>query len=390
MAKGLVEQSTMTAIADAIRAKTGTEDTYKPSEMADAISSITGGGGGDIEPIVFSYATPSALGVYSNVIEALRDGRIKFQNIKSYANLFYSDIFNLYQENGIGDKDYSDIVLPIDSEIINLNSTFRASSTVDTVPHIIGIPSLDIKNSNTKIQGMQYLFGSQNKIQEIPEDWITIKFDSSTNYLYGRHLSDCCRLRTVNNLYENIGPIFSSTYANSICYYGWSSCNCLKRIENIPININTLTTNQFNNAFAYCYSVHKITFATQEDGSPYTVNWKTQTIDLSYLTAGPSGNMYAQEAYGNPVTTQEEYEAVKGTEDWWAKDLNYRSYNHDSAVETINSLPDASAYLASSGGTNTIKFKIGTGKLTDGGAVDTLTDEEVAVATAKGWTVTLS
>lgn len=43
MAKGLVEQSTMTAIADAIRAKNGTEDTYTPAQMADAITS----GGGD-------------------------------------------------------------------------------------------------------------------------------------------------------------------------------------------------------------------------------------------------------------------------------------------------------------------------------------------------------
>lgn len=64
-------------------------------------------------------------------------------------------------------------------------------------------------------------------------------------------------------------------------------------------------------------------------------------------------------------------------------------YNHDSAVETINSLPDTSAYLASAGGTNTIKFKGDSGSATDGGAINTLTEEEIAVATAKGWTVTL-
>lgn len=45
MAKGLVEQSTMTAIADAIRAKNNSEDTYTPAQMADAISAITSGGG---------------------------------------------------------------------------------------------------------------------------------------------------------------------------------------------------------------------------------------------------------------------------------------------------------------------------------------------------------
>jgi hypothetical protein len=64
--------------------------------------------------------------------------------------------------------------------------------------------------------------------------------------------------------------------------------------------------------------------------------------------------------------------------------IEYSRYNHDSAVETINSLPDVSA-----GSGNTIKFEGAAGSLTDGGAINTLTEEEIAVATAKGWTVTL-
>jgi hypothetical protein len=45
--------------------------------------------------------------------------------------------------------------------------------------------------------------------------------------------------------------------------------------------------------------------------------------------------------------------------------------------------------LATAGGTNTIKFKGIAGSKTDGGAINTLTEEEIAVAAAKGWTVTL-
>ena len=52
-------------------------------------------------------------------------------------------------------------------------------------------------------------------------------------------------------------------------------------------------------------------------------------------------------------------------------------------------MPDTSAYLAANGGTNTIKFKGESGSATDGGAINTLTAEEIAVATAKGWTVSL-
>ena len=66
----------------------------------------------------------------------------------------------------------------------------------------------------------------------------------------------------------------------------------------------------------------------------------------------------------------------------------FSRYNHDSAVETLNSLPDTSEYLATAGGTNTIQFTGYQGALTDGGAINTLTEEEIAVATAKGWTVT--
>lgn len=48
MAKGLVEQSTMIAIADAIRAK-GVEGSFTPAQMAGAISAIVTGGGGSVE-----------------------------------------------------------------------------------------------------------------------------------------------------------------------------------------------------------------------------------------------------------------------------------------------------------------------------------------------------
>lgn len=45
MAKVIITESYLEDIADAIRTKTGTSDTYNPSEMAPAILSISGGGG---------------------------------------------------------------------------------------------------------------------------------------------------------------------------------------------------------------------------------------------------------------------------------------------------------------------------------------------------------
>lgn len=43
MANVLIDENSMTAIADAIRSKKGVSTTYKPSDMADAIESISGG-----------------------------------------------------------------------------------------------------------------------------------------------------------------------------------------------------------------------------------------------------------------------------------------------------------------------------------------------------------
>ena len=87
------------------------------------------------------------------------------------------------------------------------------------------------------------------------------------------------------------------------------------------------------------------------------------------------------------VTDDASYQLLKDDPEYFdgTSARSYCAYNHDAAVETINTLPDTSAY-----GTNTIKFIGAAGALTDGGAINTLTEEEIAVATAKGWTVTLT
>lgn len=46
MAKGITDTSNYSDIADAIRGKNGSQDTYKPSEMPAAITAIPSGGGG--------------------------------------------------------------------------------------------------------------------------------------------------------------------------------------------------------------------------------------------------------------------------------------------------------------------------------------------------------
>ena len=138
-------------------------------------------------------------------------------------------------------------------------------------------------------------------------------------------------------------------------------------------------------------------FATQEDGSPYAVRWNRQAIGLNNYVGYVNSTYYANLLNHNSGITKDKevyndatYQALKNDPDWYANGIKYSRYNHDSAVATINSLPDTSAYLATAGGTNTIIFMGQSGELTDGGAINTLTPEEIAVATAKGWTVTIN
>ena len=149
--------------------------------------------------------------------------------------------------------------------------------------------------------------------------------------------------------------------------------------------------NMFSNVINNTNRLKNFTFNKQEDGTAKIINWINQTIDLSNSIgySNSFGKRYILN-YNSGITADKEvkddatYQALKNDPDWFTQKIGYSRYNHDSAVNTINSLPDVSA-----GTGNTIKFKGESGSATDGGAINTLTEEEIAVASAKGWTVTL-
>jgi hypothetical protein len=174
----------------------------------------------------------------------------------------------------------------------------------------------------------------------------------------------------------------------------FKNCYVLDELIDFPVNTNGIPTrNLFANTFSGCYRLKDLIFATQ-NGTPYVAQWTGQTIDLTSVGYGTSDFSFTSYNSGittaKGVTNDSTYYSLRNDPDWYTTNVNYSRYNHDSAVNTINSLPDTSAYLATKGGTNTIKFKGLSGSSTDGGAINTLTEAEIAVATAKGWTVTLS
>ena len=270
----------------------------------------------------------------------------------------------------------------------NSDRMFSRAKKLQVVPNITG-----------SIKGLSQMFEGCENLHSIPE-WSNIDFSlqhSDKNSASGMFFG-CYKLRSIptnflKQVYNNASQTYYSCYSTMFndCYY-------LDEIVGIPVSSVAYTSNCFYQTFNNCKRVKNIIFDT-DNGNAKTANWKEQIIDLtenggvghsggiSLDTIGDDDGYRLTEA---TKITSLNYDTLKDNPDSWATTKEYSRYNHDSAVATINSLPDTSAYLAANGGTNTIKFKGLSGSATDGGAINTLTEEEIAVATAKGWVVSFT
>lgn len=421
MAKVLVNESSLTGIANAIRGKNGSTDTYKPSEMAAAITAISGGGEPVIEALSVTsngtYTAPDGVDGYSPVtVNVPQDGSppesafvisgdcgVRFANdgwnwfIEKYGNQITTK--NILGSNRMFYSCKNLLEIPFDINFSSSSSSYNfIASIFESCGKLTKLPKLN----NVKPFATDHMFSQCYMVRNIPDDF-TSTWDWS--YLDGQKNSHsgnqswmfyyCYSLRSFPiSLISHGNPYVYNNY--NYFYYGFYHCYTLDELVNLPIPYtnSTWANNAFVYAFNNCCRLKNMIFAMQEDGTPYVMNWKSQTIDLSnYL--GYVQNKVNVLNYNSGITADKEvtddasYQALKNDPDWFTTNVAYSRYNHDSAVATINSLPDTSAYLASAGGTNTIKFKGAAGSATDGGAINALTQEEIAVATAKGWTVTL-
>ena len=427
MAIKTINDTHLTNIANAIRNKyiesgvdimddNGEAPKYKPSEMATAIGNLPSV---SVKPVIMplnvtengEYVPPSTIDGYSPVTVNVPTGGgagIPSEAFSISGNCGYrfaNSGWDWFIEN------YGDQITT--SNITNANNMFYYSN-FEAVPFTINLSTSGC-NCASMFENCQYLktlpeiFGKPNnfsnvfyscyRIRQIPDSWGNLDFSYFTTDSYVRMsniFSYCYSLRQIpasliSNLHnDKVTSSYNKPYYN--CFY---SCCSLDEILNLPVDGATMTSNMFTSNFNDCARLKNITFAT-DNGTPYTANWKTQTIDLT-VHVGSSSIIYKKYIlnYNSGITEDKEvtddttYQALKDDPDWFTSNVAYSRYNHDSAVATINSLPDTSAYLAANGGTNTIKFEGESGSATDGGAINTLTEEEIAVATAKGWTVTL-
>ena len=372
---------------------------------AIGLNSSGGGSGGDAptaEELTFTgtdLSNSGFSGKTAGIISSHYLDKINFENITSlykasfFANAntpidFSSKTINLVASSFTsGGKVYY-----YDFEIEGAFSKFGGTK----------LPNIAI-NHNVPIKKMVYgLFDNANYIREIPESYNILDFSEVKENNNGMRNV----INRMNSL-RSISPEFMAKMYSAVDRYiydsNFDSLPSIDELINVPISggDKEYTSSTLNSYFIRnCSRLKKFTFA-KNNGEPFVVKWKNEYFNFANKYVG-----YAQKKNNSYETTEEQilnynsgitedkkvkdaatYEALKNDADWYTTDINYSRYNHDSAVETINSLPDTSAYIEANGGTNTIKFQGESGKLTDGGAINTLTEEEIAVAVSKGWGV---
>lgn len=384
MSKYVIDSSTLTSIADAVRTKGGTTDPIVVSDIPTAITNLPSGGGEGLtaEDLTFS----------GDLGDHFCNGQIGNVLISKYKNLFsFNNISSCrYFCNGIDSTtDLSNWTINIASDA-NFSYFFHGFEG-KVLPNITCSGPLKNTTIQSSLASMYYVRNIPSSFDNL--DFSLINNGSSwmeslfkTNYSMRSYSSNLIKKIYNNNNTQN--------GAYRYCFYNNFS---LDEVLNMPISCkeSIASKNLFVNTIDDCSRLKNFTFELNGD-SPYAVKWKSQTININNYVgySSISYNAYILN-FNSGITADKEvkdddsYQALKNDPDWFTADVAYSRYNHDSAVRTINSLPDTSAYLASAGGTNTIKFKGAAGEKTDGGAINTLTEEEIAVAAAKGWTVTL-
>lgn len=399
MAKYSIEDTTLTNIADAIREKNGETTQYNPVDMPAAIAAIQGGGGtGDLETFTIT----------GDASYALSNGTKNFTT--SYNKVGQWNIYRLAIVNNL-----------LKTENINKLMYFcQGMTTIDELPFEINMaPSGNYSSTDDKLymQGAFY----NTSLRKLPKinfasdvlvqgDYLLDQLCRESKYLedvsalaaipsaycqqktFTGYTFYCCYAlrsipvefwRVVQNSYQNLNYAYK---------YTLNGCRMLDEILEFPvINLTSTSSNMFSDTFTNCTRAKRMTFAVKEDGTPYSKpNWTNQTINLFSLGYGNGSTSFdSYYKYSTTITEDKKvtddasYQALKDDPDWFCVNSDYSRYNKISAIETISTLPTV-------GSGCTIKFSANAGLKTDGGNIGSLTEEEIAVAAAKGWTVTLA
>ena len=364
-----------------------TADTVSPSTLASGITAHDKSG---------NIITGTALTGF--VADDLKfSGDLTFFNVDGRFDRIINKYFDSVKLGGWSEDG-------IDYNVTDLYSAFQ-SSRLSAIPpiHIRGkvdvkqafsgcinltqLPTFIQYTSSAEIINWFHMFSDCASITNIPTAYLSsiMGYDSSRNSTSGL-FQNCLSLKEMLDI--NI-CLLSHDFS-----YMFENCCQLNKIVGLAMPNTKFTSNVFTNMFKNCVMMSKLTFSGSSN-----YQWKSQTIDFTTCGYDTTTNHTYSTGLGNKkftfdstkqVTDASTYNQLKDTADWWTADVAYSKYDRQSAIATIKSLPDTKNYLSSNGGTNTIKFKKNAGSAKgDNYNMSKLSASEIAVATAKGWTVSL-
>ena len=388
MSQVLVNETSLTAIADAIREKNGETTTYKPSEMSGAISALTIGTENETNKWIIT-------GDCSYLFDR---NETKYQDdmINELFRGGYNSIAQHFQTKSISDaesmfKSVSTMtVLPFELNLYYDDNTALSGSTLSSCfsicNNLLEAPIIKFEQYSSKLWNLSFMFQNCWKLKDVSNlqyyDWSGYHWDSANSWgNYDASMSymfaQCKNLRSIpteilQEMYFSNDLGFTTSKRNGMFYY----CKSLQELQGFPLTNNE----ELYETFSGCMSLKELTFTNQCSG----VN-REITIDLSYYVGYFDYDDTLIDGYYTgeipQVTDDATYQEYKNDISYWTKNINYSRYNRLSAINTLNSLPQAQ------NGPCEIIFKGDSGAKTDGGAINTMTPEEIAIATAKDWTV---
>ena len=403
MSKLFIENSTLTAIGDAIREKTGKTALIAPGSMPAEIKAIVSGGGGGEGDCNGLHVPEEAL-----VLTGEMQYRFAYNGwnwfIEECADKITSDRIMASYNMFFNSKNLVNIPLEL-----NFYASSSSNNKMDVMfsgcNKLVTLPTIN----NAKPSTLKQIFYQCFALKSIPDDWTDTwdwsYIDGQTSQYNGdmsAMFQQCVNLRNIpawTFLHQN--PYVGYSYAT--IYNGFDTCLVLERVEGIRLPRNVgWTSNAFNNTFKDCARLKSVTFALQEDGSPYVHNIKNQTIDLStagFVPASGTGasywktfvdkNDFPEEAvidsYDKWATYCGEDSLDKGSGNGYANNVKWSTFSRKAAKRLFATLPDVTG-----GSGNTIKLEYdAASELKSQEAMKLLTEEEIAVAAARGWTVSL-